>query len=163
MPLSSPFISKIFINDKCTRAYFHSKSKRKVSSIIIYNETKEFCESNELELNATQQKSHFWGHGSFSYYLLQCISIPLFLLCLWPLVVARQLGVFQESYHLALWGCGQAVEKVSIEKSTLNKNVMRGHSSLKTNMLTRRLVLMASCTLVSFTVTETSHNSKILF
>lgn len=80
-----------------------------------------FCESTELELKATAARDAFLVPGFFSHYLLQCTSIPLFLLCLLSLGVARQLGVCQESYRPAQWGCGQAVGKVGKQKSKLNE------------------------------------------
>ena len=81
----------------------------------------QFSEATELELKANAARDSFLRPGFFSHHLLQCTSIPLFLLCPLSSVVARQPGVCQESYHPAQWGCGQAVGKVGREKFKFNK------------------------------------------
>lgn len=92
---------------------FHAKtnSRRSLLHCNVRWNTPPCWESAELELNATVGRGSFLGASFLSHYLLQCTSVPLFLLCPLSLGVARQLGVCLESCRPALWGSGQAVQK----------------------------------------------------
>lgn len=121
----------------------------------------QFSESTELELTANAARDSFLRPGFFSHHLLQCTSIPLFLRCSLSSVVARQPGVCQESYHPAQWDCGQAVGKMGREKFKFNK--MQPDQLNPENALTPKLILIASCILLSLAATETTHYNTILF